>query len=119
MGLETRLAKKRNDAVAEQQLAHIVYFTLRENSPGRMEELCAACRYYLTGHDGTVYFSVGTLVPDLDREVNQRDFDVALHLVFSDRQSHDLYQVSERHQKFIELNRDNWSQVRVYDSNLG
>jgi len=119
MGLETRLAKKRNAAVAEQQLAHIVYFTLLENSPERVEELCAACRHYLTGHDGTVYFSVGTLVPDLDREVNQRDFDVALHLVFSDRQSHDLYQVSDRHQEFIALNRDNWSQVRVYDSNLG
>ena len=119
MGLKTRLAQKRNDAVAEQQLAHIVYFTLHENSPERVEELRAACRHYLTGHDGTVYFSVGTLVPDLDREVNQRDFDVALHVIFADRQSHDLYQVSDRHQEFIALNRDNWSQVRVYDSNLG
>ena len=104
--------------MAEKQLAHIVYFTLLENSPKRVEELLTACRHYLTGHDGTVHFSVGTLVPDLQREVNQRDFDVALHLVFADRQSHDLYQVSDRHQEFIALNRDNWSQVRVYDSDL-
>jgi hypothetical protein len=104
--------------VAEKQLAHIVYFTHRENSPARVEELLAACRHYLTGHDGTDYFSVGSLVPDLQREVNQRDFDVALHVIFADRQSHDLYQVSDRHQEFIALNRDNWSQVRVYDSYL-
>ena len=119
MGLKTGLPKKRNAIVAEQQLAHIVYFTLQEKSPEQVEKLCAACRHYLTEHEGTVYFSVGTLVPDLDREVNQRDFDVALHLVFSDRQSHDLYQVSDRHQEFIAMNRDNWSQVRVYDSYLG
>ena len=104
--------------MADKQLAHIVYFTLHENSPERVEELLAACRHYLTGHDGTDYFSVGSLVPDLQREVNQRDFDVALHVIFADRQSHDLYQVSDRHQEFIALNRDNWSQVRVYDSYL-
>ena len=104
--------------MADKQLAHIVYFTLHENSPERVEELLAARRHYLTGHDGTDYFSVGTLVPDLQREVNQRDFDVAQHVIFADRQSHDLYQVSDRHQEFIALNRDNWSQVRVYDSDL-
>ena len=29
-----------------------------------------------------------------------------------------IFQVSERHQEFIALNRDNWSQVRVFDSYL-
>ena len=71
MGLKTGLPKKRNAIVAEQQLAHIVYFTLQEKSPEQVEKLCAACRHYLTEHEGTVYFSVGTLVPDLDREVNE------------------------------------------------
>ena len=104
--------------MTDKQLAHIVYFTLHDGNPERVEQLLSACRYYLTGHDGTVYFSVGSLVPDLEREVNQRDFDVALHVIFADRQSHDLYQVSERHQEFIALNRDNWSQVRVFDSYL-
>ena len=104
--------------MADAQLAHIVYFTLHENSPEKVEQLLAACQHYLTGHEGTIYFSVGTLVEDLEREVNQRDFDVALHVIFADRQSHDLYQVSERHQDFIASNRDNWSQVRVFDSYL-
>ena len=104
--------------MTDKQLAHIVYFTLHDRSPERVEQLLVACRHYLTGHDGTVHFSVGTLVQDLERAVNQRDFDVALHVVFADRQSHDLYQVSERHQEFIALNRDNWSQVRVFDSYL-
>ena len=104
--------------MTDKQLAHIVYFTLHDGNPERVEQLLSACQHYLTGHDGTVYFSVGSLVPDLEREVNQRDFDVALHVIFVDRQSHDLYQVSERHQEFIAMNRENWSQVRVFDSYL-
>ncbi len=104
--------------MTDKQLAHIVYFTLHDRSPEQVEQLLSACHHYLTNHDGTVYFSVGSLVPDLEREVNQRDFDVALHVIFADRQSHDLYQVSERHLEFIATNRENWSQVRVFDSYL-
>ena len=52
--------------MTEKQLAHIVYFTLHDRSPERVEQLLAACRYSLTGHDGTVHYSVGTLVQDLD-----------------------------------------------------
>lgn len=102
--------------MASQQLAHIVYFTLEERSEEQVDSLLAACRHYLTGHEGTTYFSVGTLVPDLERPVNQRDFDVALHVIFADRESHDRYQVSERHVQFIEENKSNWSQVRVFDA---
>lgn len=104
--------------MAESQIAHIVYFTLNDNNPDRIEQLCASCRHYLTGHDGTIYFSVGTLVPDLDRPVNQRDFDVALHVIFADRDSHDRYQVSDRHLEFIALNKESWSQVRVFDAHV-
>ncbi|REJ90754.1 MAG: Dabb family protein, partial [Planctomycetota bacterium] len=45
-----------------------------------------------------------------------RDFHVALHVVFEDRAAHDRYQPSDSHQQFIEQNRDTWSQVRVFDS---
>ena len=104
--------------MTDKQLAHIVYFTLHDGSPERVEQLLSACQHYLTGHDGTVYFSVGSLVPDLDREVNQRDFDVALHVIFADRDSHDRYQVSDRHLEFIALNKESWSQVRVFDAHV-
>jgi hypothetical protein len=61
---------------------------------------------------------VGTPVPDLVREVNQRDFDIALQLVFESREAHDRYQAHERHQRFIAENRDNWARVRVFDADV-
>ncbi len=110
------LAMVHSAGAAEPQLAHIVYFKLKDSSDTAKQKLVAACHKYLSGHEGTVYFSAGTLVPDLDREVNQRDWDVALHLVFKNRAAHDAYQVHPRHKQFIEENRENWEKVKVYDS---
>ena len=63
------------------------------------------------------YFGCGTLA-DLDRPVNDRDFDVGLHVVFTDRAAHDRYQTAERHVRFIEENKDTWRQVRVFDTDV-
>lgn len=97
-------------------LAHMVYFTLKERTPANTEALVAACRKYLSGHPGTVYFGAGTVVPDLDRPVNVRDFDVALQVIFDSREAHDAYQTAPRHLQFIEENKPNWAQVRVFDA---
>jgi stress responsive alpha/beta barrel protein len=99
-------------------LGHMVYFTLKDKAPAKVEQLVAACRKYLTGHPGTKLFAVGTLAADLTRPVNQTDFDVALQLVFESRQAHDAYQVHPRHVQFIEENKANWANVRVFDANV-
>jgi hypothetical protein len=105
-------------AAAESQLAHMVYFTLNDSTPEARQKLVKSCHKYLSDHPGTVYFSVGTLVPDLARPVNDRDYDVALNVVFKTRADHDRYQTAERHQKFIEENKPTWKRVRVFDSYL-
>lgn len=99
-------------------LGHMVYFTLKDRSPAAIDNQIADCRQFLSGHPGVVFFAVGTLVPDLLRPVNQTDFDVALQLVFRDRQAHDEYQVHPRHVQFIEKNKPNWEKVRVFDANV-
>jgi hypothetical protein len=101
---------------AERLLVHNVYFALKDNSPGAVQRLLEACRKHLTGHPGEVLFAVGTLAQELNRPVNDRNFDVALHIVFQDQAAHDRYQEAARHQQFIEENKDNWKQVRVFDS---
>ena len=98
-------------------LAHMVYFSLHDASPAARERLVEACKKHLTGHPGTVFFGVGTLA-DYSREVNDRDFDVALQTVFKDRAAHDAYQVAPRHKQFIEENRANWKKVRVFDAEV-
>jgi hypothetical protein len=105
-------------ARAETVLAHDVYFSLNDASPKAKDELVAACKKYLTGHDGTVYFSVGTLAAELNRPVNDRDFDVALHVYFKDRAAHDRYQEAPRHKQFIAEQQSNWKKVRVFDSTV-
>lgn len=97
-------------------LAHDVYFSLNDASPTARSELIAACRKYLTGHEGTLSFSVGVVVADLDRPVNDRDFEVALHIIFASRAAHDAYQEHPRHQQFIAEQQKNWKKVRVFDS---
>ena len=50
--------------------------------------------------------------------MNDKQFDVALHVVFESRAAHDQYQVHPRHVKFIEENKPNWATVRVFDADL-
>jgi hypothetical protein len=97
-------------------LVHDVYFTLKDNTPAARQALVAACRKYLGQHPGTVFFACGPLAEDLNREVNDRGFDVALHIAFEDQAAHDRYQEAPLHLKFIEENRHNWAKVRVFDS---
>lgn len=100
----------------EPQLAHMVFFTLAEDNQANRDELVAACQKYLSNHDGTAYFSAGAIADDLTREVNDREFDVALHLVFTNKAAHDTYQTHPQHLEFIERNKHLWSGVRVFDS---
>lgn len=101
---------------AEPQLAHMVFFTLADDTSANQQKLVDACEKYLSDHEGTLYFSVGTLAPDLDRDVNDRDFDVALHLVFENKAAYEKYAPHPRHLKFIEENKSLWKKVRVFDS---
>jgi hypothetical protein len=96
--------------------AHNVYFSLNDNSEAAKARLVAACKKYLSGHPGCLMFAAGTLVGECDRAVNDRDFDVALHIFFKTKAAQDAYQKAERHQAFIAENKVNWKQVRVFDS---
>jgi len=97
-------------------LAHTVFFDLKERTEAAREKLIAGVKKHLTGHPGTLHFSVGVRGEEFTREVNDRDFDVALHLVFENKAAGGKYLKHPRHLKFIEENKDNWKKVRVFDS---
>lgn len=100
----------------EGEFAHMVFFSLAEPSDENSTRLIEACRQYLSGHEGTLHFSVGTRAAEMQRSVNMQDFDVALHVVFESRAAHDLYQAHPRHLEFVEKNSTLWKDVRVFDS---
>lgn len=99
-------------------LAHNVFFTLKDKSQQAIDSLVASGKTYLANHAGTVFFAMGSLNTELDRPVNDREFDVALHVIFESKAAHDEYQVHERHNAFIDANKDNWDKVRVFDSDV-
>ncbi len=118
------LAKPALEAQAQDQgggknqtmLAHMVFFNLKDRSAPAQARLVDACYKYLKDHPGVEYFSAGTRVEELAREVNDRDFDVSLHVVFKTKADHDRYQDAPKHKQFIQENQDNWAKVRVFDS---
>jgi Stress responsive A/B Barrel Domain len=97
-------------------LAHNVYFSLHDASDAAKATLVAACRKYLAHHPGTVLFTCGVRAKELQRPVNDGEFDVGLHLVFQTKADHDVYQTAPLHDQFIAENKDNWKKVRVFDS---
>ena len=97
-------------------IGHMVYFKLKDATPANREKLVEACKKYLADHEGVVFFSAGVLADSFKRDVNDREWDVALHLVFTDKAAHDKYQDHPEHLKFIEENKANWAKVRVFDS---
>ncbi len=99
------------------RFGHTVYFQLNDASVESVLSLLAGCDEFLSDHPGTAFYSAGKLA-DTTRDVNDRDFDVALHLVFDSRAAHDAYQVAPRHDEFIEKFKSNWKKVRVFDSNI-
>ena len=98
--------------------SHNVFFTLTDDARGSggADELVAGAKEYLPGHDGVVFFACGTREEAMQRDVNDRDFDVALVMVFASKAEHDAYQTAERHGVFIEKCKHLWQTVRVFDA---
>ena len=98
------------------RLVHDVYFTLNDNSEAAQAKLVKDCYKYLSKHPGVVFFAAGERVETHERDVNIRDWDVSLHIVFKSKDHHDEYQKASDHYKFIDENKENWKSVRVFDS---
>lgn len=114
--LAARANEQAAAAKADKQLGHMVYFSLNDVSAEATNKVVEGCKKYLAKHPGVVYFAAGTLAEDCNRPVNDRDWHVALHLVFADKTSHDKYQDAPDHLKFIDEFKDLFKKVRVFDS---
>jgi heme-degrading monooxygenase HmoA len=97
-------------------LIHNVYFTLKDNSDEARQHLIDECYEYLSGISEINFFHSGVITEKNKRPVNDRDFDVGLHVIFESQEAHDNYQASEPHKEFVNRNRDNWADARVFDT---
>ncbi len=115
LGLEARARIARP---ADPKLAHMVFFWLKDHSQESKEKFIASCEKLLSGHEGAVYFSVGTRAADVDEPVSVKDFDIALHVVFASKEGKLKYLKSPRHDQFVADNKELFEKVQVFDSYL-
>lgn len=98
------------------RLVHNVFFTLRDDNEATRAALVQACYDSLGQLPGVVAFHAGVREESLQGAANDREFDVALAVVFEDRAAHDQYLTAPEHLAFVDAQKANWQQVRVFDS---
>jgi len=96
--------------------AHNVYFALKDNSRAAVEQLIEDSKKYLAPIPGIKSFACGIRETDLNRAVNDKEFDVSVHILFESKEAHDAYQVSNSHHEYVTKNEANWARTRVFDS---
>lgn len=103
-------------------LLHSTYFNLgTSNTPGIVEAYMTEARQYLSESQGMISFWIGTRADDMTRPENDLKYDIAMHQLFKDEASFNLYNANDQaHNQFvIDVNR--WvpgTTRRVMDSNV-
>jgi hypothetical protein len=98
-------------------VAHNVFFALNDNSQPAKKALVDDCHKLLSPLPGIVFYAAGTL-SDMKRDVNDRDFDVALHVVFKDQAALEAYLAAPPHLEFVKKHQANFKKIRVFDSDV-
>ena len=95
--------------------SHVVIFWTDPTKPGAADDLLAGANKYLKAIPGVLHFHVGRMVPS-HRAVVDQSYQVALNLVFTDKQAQDIYQDHPQHVEFVEKAfKPNCVKVVVYD----
>lgn len=98
-------------------IGHMVYFTLKDRTPEAREAFAKSTAGILGGIPNMTFFAVGTLPPEAyEPAANDRDYDVALQVVFADKAAHTAYLTHPKHDEFVKVHKGHWSKVRVFDS---
>lgn len=106
----------RNAAVTVPPMfSHVVIFWTNPARPQAADELVAGAEKFLKPIPGVVAFHIGRMVPS-HRPVVDQSYQVALNLIFNDKQAQDDYQVHPLHVEFVEkVFKPNCQRVVIYD----
>jgi hypothetical protein len=81
--------------------SHIVIFWTDPTKPDAAEQLVAGAEKLLRPIPGVLNFHIGRMVPS-HRPVVDQSYQVALNLVFPDKQAQDQYQSHPAHVEYVE-----------------
>jgi len=95
--------------------SHVVIFWTKTDKPDAAAALLAGAEQYLKPIPGVLSFHIGRMVPS-QRPVVEQSYQIALNLVFPDKQAQDDYQVHPLHLEFVEKAfKPNCARCVVYD----
>lgn len=95
--------------------SHVVIFWTKAEQPNAADALIAGAEQFLKPIPGALSFHVGRMAPS-PRPVVEQSYQVALNLVFKDKQAQDDYQVHPLHLEFVEKAfKPNCARCVVYD----
>lgn len=81
--------------------SHVVIFWTKPELPNGADDLVAGAEKYLRPIPGVLHFHIGRMVKS-HRDVVDQSYQVALNLVFENKQQQDDYQVHPLHLEFVE-----------------
>ena len=81
--------------------SHVVVFWTDPTQPNAAEELLAGANQFLKPIPGVLHFHAGQMARS-HRAVVDQSYQVALNLVFPNKQAQDDYQVHPQHGEFVE-----------------
>ncbi|HWN96601.1 MAG TPA: Dabb family protein [Methylomirabilota bacterium] len=95
--------------------SHVVIFWTDPKKASAADDLIAGAKKYLTGIPDILHFHIGKMVAS-HRPVVDQSYQVALNVVFKDKQAQDTYQEHPLHVEFVEKAfKPNCLKVVVYD----
>lgn len=95
--------------------SHVVIFWTDPENPAAVGELLAGAEKYLRPIPGSLAFHVGKMVGS-PRPVVEQSYQVALNILFTDKQAQDDYQIHPQHIEFVEkVFKPNCTKVVIYD----
>ncbi len=85
----------------KEMFSHVVIFWTDPADSKAADELLAGINKYLKPIPGVLHYHAGKMVPSY-RPVVEQSYQVALNLVFANKQAQDDYQVHQLHAEFLE-----------------
>jgi hypothetical protein len=111
------LASETSDGHGSEPLfLHAIFFRLTDASV--RTRFMEACKKYLSGHPGQVYFAIGPRAREINRDVSALGFDVAVTMVFASFADYRRYRESEPHREFITRTAGMSPEREVYDAHV-
>ncbi len=86
---------------ADKPFAHMFFFQLSDTSKELVQDFIDLCVKYLSHHPGQEHFSVGWRALEISRNVSATNFEISIHMIFTNMKAYQKYAESKSHNDFI------------------